>query len=577
MFPVERLETKTVNGHVYYYYSKWARVDGKPRRVWQKYLGKLEDIVNAVDGTGPAPVCADVFEWGLCEALWQECQRVQVVSAVNAQLPTRSNSLTTGDYLAIAALNRAISPRSKRSLWLWFAQTVLLRHFPHASQSRLTSQRFWNHMDRIQETDILPIWRGILKRLLQLDSLDLSSICYDSTNYYTFVDTFNAHCDLARRGKNKQGRSDLRQVNYALFCSADGQIPLYFEVYQGNCNDAKQFPLVLERFHQFLQDVTGQTIVAKTTVVFDKGNNSADNFALLDRLGLFFVGSMKLSEHKDLLKVGKNDRRFQTCASDRLAGSKSFRVRKEAYGQQRTVVVVYNQNLYNAQWQTLQNDIAKANAKLAGLQQRLEEQIRGERVKGKRPTVESVKRQSQGMLGRQHLKKVIKIEVTPVNEGLPRLQYGVEATELQKLGDTYLGKSLVVTNRDDWTDDQIVEAYRSQFLIEDVFKSSKDRCTGSWWPMHHWTDSKIRVHGLYCAIAQLLRAMLLRRVRQEGIKISLKSLMAELGGIREIINIYPQERKKRRKREPEQTVLSRRSELQNRLISILGLEISPTA
>ena len=52
---MERLEAKRVKGHTYYYYSKWARVDNRCRRVWQRYLGKLEDIVAAVQGRGPAP------------------------------------------------------------------------------------------------------------------------------------------------------------------------------------------------------------------------------------------------------------------------------------------------------------------------------------------------------------------------------------------------------------------------------------------------------------------------------------------------------------------------------------------
>jgi hypothetical protein len=46
---MERLETKQINGQIYYYYSKWGWVDGKCRRVWQKYLGKLENIVKAVE------------------------------------------------------------------------------------------------------------------------------------------------------------------------------------------------------------------------------------------------------------------------------------------------------------------------------------------------------------------------------------------------------------------------------------------------------------------------------------------------------------------------------------------------
>ncbi len=110
---MERLEAKQVKGHTYYYYSKWAWVDNRCRRVWQKYLGKLEDIVAAVQGGGPAPICAEVFQWGLSQALWQEATRAELVEHIDRHCPKRRQGLTTGQYLAIAAINRAISPRSK--------------------------------------------------------------------------------------------------------------------------------------------------------------------------------------------------------------------------------------------------------------------------------------------------------------------------------------------------------------------------------------------------------------------------------------------------------------------------------
>ena len=145
---MERLEAKRVKGHTYYYYSKWARLDNRCRRVWQRYLGKLEDIVAAVQGGGPAPIAAEVFQWGLPQALWQEATRAQLVELIDRHCPKRRQGLTTGQYLAIAAINRAISPRSKRSMWVWFSQTVLRRHMPSDSEAALASQRFWDHMDR---------------------------------------------------------------------------------------------------------------------------------------------------------------------------------------------------------------------------------------------------------------------------------------------------------------------------------------------------------------------------------------------------------------------------------------------
>ena len=113
-------------------------------------------------------------------------------------------------------------------------------------------------------------------------------------------------------------------------------------------------------------------------------------------------------------------------------------------------------------------------------------------------------------------------------------------------------------------------AYRSQFIIEDVFKEMKDRETGTWWPVGHWTDSKIRVHALYCTIALLLRAVLLRRVRQAGLPLSLKRLLAELDTVREVVNIYP--RKRRQTAERRQTVLTKTSQMQQKLLALLELE-----
>jgi transposase len=423
-------------------------------------------------------------------------------------------------------------------------------------------------MDRIAAPKAQGIWQEILQGVVGRESIDLSRVCYDGTNFYTFIDTFNTRCAIARRGKNKQGRNNLRQVSYALFCCADGQLPLYYEVYEGNRNDAKQFPLMLERFRRFFRQLSGAAEKPDITVIFDKGNNSKGNFHLLDDLQLSYVGSVKLDEHKDLALVPNNDARFQ--ASDaHPPGCKSFRINKKVYGRQRLVVVTYNQNLFDSQWATLQTDIGKALERLGQLQTRLEDRRAGLIEGGRAPTQASLHKQCQAILKRQHLKRLIAITLTADENGLPRLHYALDSAAQQDLEKTYLGKNILISDREGWDDARIIEAYRSQFLIEGVFKEMKDRSTGNWWPMFHWTDSKIQVHALYCTIAVLLRALLWRRVRQAGVQISLKRLLGELQDIREIVNIYPARRKHQSERR--QTVLSKRNELQQRLLLLLGL------
>lgn len=568
---MDRLEAKKINGRTYYYYSQWAWVDGKCRRVWQKYLGKLENIVKAVDQGGPAPLYAQVFKWALPTALWQESNNAGLLKHADQLCPKRKQGLSTAEYLAIAAVNRAICPSSKRSMWEWFSQTSLLRQIPHASKALLASQRFWDHMGRINAKTAALIWKRIIKGVIRREKIDLSCVSYDGTNFYTFIDTFNTRCQIAKRGKNKQGRDNLRQISYALFCCGDGHIPLFYDVYEGNRNDARQFPLMLKSFHSFFKELSGDNgSVPDTTVIFDKGNNSPDNFAMLDRGGLDFVGSVKLNEHKELAQIPNNDPSFVLCKSPELEGTKALRVTKEVYGRQRTLVITYNKNLFNAQLQTLQNDINKAGEKLSRLQTKLQDRASGIIKRGKIPTIKSIEAQCSNILSRQYLKYIINITVNKGNDDIPRLDYTIDTAALDDISQTWLGKNILITSRDDWADSKIIEAYRSQFIIEDVFKEMKDRTTGSWWPLHHWTNSKIRVHGLYCTIAVLLRALMLRRVRNAGLDLSLKRVLGELNSICEVVTIYP--RKRGAKIEQKQTTLTKTSEVQQKLLSILGLK-----
>ncbi len=568
---MDRLESKKIHGRTYYYYSKWAWVDGKCRRVWQKYLGKLENIVKAIEEGGPAPLYAEVFQWALPMALWREAVAAELLKHTDQICPKRKQGLSTAEYLTIAAVNRAICPSSKRSMWEWFSQTSLLRQIPHASKALLASQRFWDHMDRINAKTAASIWKRTIQGVLRREKIDLSSVSYDGTNFYTFINTFNTRCQIAKRGRNKQGRDNLRQISYALFCGADGSVPLFYDVYEGNRNDAKEFPLMLKRFHRFFQELSGDDdSVPDTTVIFDKGNNSADNFALLDSAGLNFVGSVKLDEHKELARIPNNDPTFVPCKSAELEETKALRVMKKVYGRPRTLVVTYNQNLFNAQWMTLQNDITKASEQLSLLRTKLQDRAGGIIKRGKVPTIKSLETQCKNILSRQHLKDIVKVTLGKGPEEIPQLNYTLDTAALDELSQTWLGKNILITSRDGWADAKIIEAYRSQFIIEDVFKEMKDRTTGSWWPLHHWTNSKIRVHGLYCTIAVLLRSLMLRRVRDAGLDLSLKRVLRELNAICEVVTIYP--RKRRAKTEQKQTTLTKTSDVQQQLLSILDLK-----
>ena len=168
------------------------------------------------------------------------------------------------------------------------------------------------------------------------------------------------------------------------------------------------------------------------------------------------------------------------------------------------------------------------------------------------------------------MKSIIMYTVHKGSHDIPQLDYDINHEIINQLCDTYLGKNIIITDRSQWDDDQIILAYRSQFHIENVFKNMKDRDIGSWWPLYHWTDQKIHVHSFYCTVAVLLRALAHRRVKEAGINISMKRLLAELDDIKEVVILYP--RKRGAKTTPQHTVLSKTSELQQSLLSILHVK-----
>ena len=63
---------------------------------------------------------------------------------------------------------------------------------------------------------------------------------------------------------------------------------------------------------------------------------------------------------------------------------------------------------------------------------------------------------------------------------------------------------------------------------------------------------------------------MLRRVKAAKIDLSMKRLLSELDNMRQVVNIYPKKRQQKTKRR--QAVLSRTSELQDKLIDVLGLK-----
>src|SRR5439155_5691349 len=224
------------------------------------------------------PLFAEEREFGATAALWDTAQQLHLVGTINAHARKRKQGPSVGAYLLLATLNRALAPASKRKLAAWYRDTILVRLLALRATA-LRSQRFWDHMNYLDEPTLAEIENHITLRVVEGFNVDLRALFYDTTNFDTFLSSDN-RARLAQRGHAKSKRTDLRIVGLALLVSWDFHIPLFSKAYEGNQNHSVTFSRVLDDLlarYQIFQERC-QSI----TLVFDKGNNSEDNIQALD-------------------------------------------------------------------------------------------------------------------------------------------------------------------------------------------------------------------------------------------------------------------------------------------------------
>ena len=233
-------------------------------------------------------------------ALFHIAQQLDLVPLLDSILPPkRQQGLSCGQYLPLAAINRAVCPTSKLQFADWYRQTTLIRLLP-ADPAWLSSQHFWNHMHGVTPEHILEFEEQMAQRLVERLQLDLRALVYDGTNFFTYINT-RTPADLPQGGHNKHKRGDLRQVRLGLLVAADFHIPLFHKVYTGHLHDSVEFPSITAELASHYRQLAQSC--EHITLVFDKGNNSAEAFQALEERPFHFVGSLVPSQHPDLLAV----------------------------------------------------------------------------------------------------------------------------------------------------------------------------------------------------------------------------------------------------------------------------------
>jgi len=543
----------------YYYLVESARVGGKPRIVSQRYLGSAEEVAARLSEAGPGePERTRHLAFGDLAAAWGILQRLGYAAIVDEVAGERraDAAASAGTYLALACANRVVAPRSKRAFADWWATTAgdRLTRVPRAA---LDHRRFWDAMDLLDQAALTGVERRLAAAMAAEFGLGLSGMALDMTNFATYIDTGNEKAPIAQRGHAKQKRADLRLVGLGMVVTRDGGIPLVGHAYPGNHNDVKVFPDVIDELVARYRAIAAAD--QELTVVFDAGQNSADNFTHLADAGLQFAGSLPPSDYPDLLAIPA--RRLAVIDAGRFPGLTGYETRATALGADRRVILTHSATLHASQSRGFDQTIAKAARKLAELAAVLD----GGRARRDRPGVEA---RIARITRPRWLGRVLRVTLTGDKPSQMRVSWTVDDTARRELAAELFGKRILVTSRDEWPAAEVVAGYRSQSDAEAGFRQLKDPKVVSFSPMWHWTDSKIRVHVSYCVTALAVAHLMRRQARNDGLDLSVRELLGELAGIQETVLLYPSAAGRPRARR----MLTDMSLTQQHLYELFGLD-----
>jgi transposase len=470
---------------------------------------------------------------------------------------------STAHYLLLAAIHRICQPGPKTEVADWYRDTILSSRWGFPAE-RFTSQEFWDAFDRIQtgnsgeadeleqaQSRLLAIWQD-----QQLISHRL--LAYDTTNFYTWVASTNTRNTLAQRGHNKQGRHNLRQVGLSYVLDGENGLSLCHHVYPGNVVDAEEFPIALARIVALL-DRHGMARDAVTLVV-DKGSAALANTVELQHAGVGWISALPWNQAPEEFRERPVEE--LPTLSSRQPGVRAAAERMVVHGQEYLCVVKYSAPFASEQLHSLTTALSKALPAMRRLSVELAKPAA-------RFTEAGIRNKIARWLSAAFVAELVRYQLKQ-HDGRWHLQFDFDTAAFEHLLAHRLGRTTLLTNRMDWTAEQVVEGYSGQQQIERVFRGLKEGDWLGWGPMYHWTDQKIRVHAFYCMLGISLLQYIYKKAQAAWAGLSMEQLLEELGEIQQFALLYPPQSEKGPNRVA--LVLSQQTLAQQSLAKELGLD-----
>jgi transposase len=427
---------------------------------------------------------------------------------------------SVGELAVAVAIQRACAPGPKCALADFLDASVpRLSCLPGAAFS---GQAFHRVAQQVNEQALEQAQVAISQAAVGRFQLSTDVLAFDTTNFDTHIDTLTPG-QLPRRGHAKSKRRDLRVVGLGLLVSETGHVPLLYRTYPGNASDQGVLEACLEglkQLHETLEARASSTSPSQRTLVRDGGFWSPQLELDLDRIGYYSIISLPLGHAAAERAL---EQAAQRGAMQPLTGKlehvRAARARTAVGKLDRTLVVVESEELLAGQKRGIAVALRKAKREL----RRLERLVRAGRLDRAR-----LAERSQKALAREHLSSFV-VTTIAGSDAQPTFEWRVDAALRRQLEKTRLGRRVLCTDQHLWSTGRIVQAFRGQWNVEELFRRAKKGGVVPWGPSHQWADGSLRLHTFATVLGLLLVSLAKLAL---GTGVSAQQTMKSLADIR---------------------------------------------
>ena len=213
----------------------------------------------------------------------------------------------------------------------------------------------------------------------------------------------------------------------------------------------------------------------------------------------------------------------------------AYRTEGEYWGKKRTVIVTYNPLTASKQRYAFD----QKNQKLISLFDEIKENLKTSKRK---VSAEKYRHQYEDMCEALHLPSNLYELKFEEKNGRLTFSHKKDQYRFRRYLDRH-GINIIITDRTDWSSQEIVQASLDRYIVEDAFRMSKNEEQVSIFPIRHWTDHQISCHILTCIMALTYLKVIEMKIKVQGYEITSHKIMQDMQKLHQVLTFYKKTRK----------------------------------